>query len=120
MPTPTLTTLITFNGSNGKGPYGSLIADATGDLFGTTWNGGSSGSGNVFEIKYVGGVFASTPTELVGFNGFNGAYPLGSLLADANGNLFGTVSTGGVDGAGAVVEIANTAGVFASTPTILA
>ena len=36
----TLSTLVTFNGANGAEPFGSLIADADGNLFGTTVNGG--------------------------------------------------------------------------------
>ena len=82
-----------------RNPHGSLIADANGDLFGTTESGGASGDGTVFEIVNNGTLsapsYASTPTILVSFNGSNGAYPLGSLIADANGDLFGTTSGGG-------------------------
>ena len=34
---PELTTLVNFNGANGFDPFGSLITDAHGDLFGVTW-----------------------------------------------------------------------------------
>ena len=51
-----LTTLVTFNGSNGAGLEGGLIADANGDLFGTTGNGGANGDGTVFEIVNTGTV----------------------------------------------------------------
>ena len=47
---PTLTTLVSFSGANGTVPAGSLIADASGDLFGTTVLGGANGDGSVFEI----------------------------------------------------------------------
>ena len=40
---PELTTLVNFNGTDGAAPRGSLIADAHGDLFGTTQNGGAYG-----------------------------------------------------------------------------
>lgn len=61
----TLTTLISFSGGNGADPYyGSLIADANGNLFGTT-NGGGSGYGTVFEVTGSGFVppkhFQGTP-----------------------------------------------------------
>jgi hypothetical protein len=46
---PTLTTLVSFDGTNGKTPDAGLIADATGDLFGTTAAGGANGDGTVFE-----------------------------------------------------------------------
>ena len=38
---PTLTTLVSFNGTNGSEPSSGLIADAAGDLFGTTYVGGA-------------------------------------------------------------------------------
>jgi hypothetical protein len=43
---PTLTTLASFDGSNGGGPYGGLIEDSSGNLFGTT-----GGSATVFEVQ---------------------------------------------------------------------
>ena len=46
--------MVSFNGSNGAYPYGSLIADANGDLFGTTYEGGTYGLGAVFEITNSG------------------------------------------------------------------
>jgi hypothetical protein len=46
---PELTTLVSFNGTDGNNPLGSLIADAHGDLFGTTLYGGAYGDGRVFE-----------------------------------------------------------------------
>ena len=57
-------------------PEGQLIADANGDLFGTTEAGGANGDGAVFEIQNTGTVsapvYASAPTTLVSFNGSNG------------------------------------------------
>ena len=67
-----------------------LIADAAGDLFGTTAYGGANGDGTVFEIAKTAGGYATTPTTLVSFNGTNGAYPYAGLIADAAGDLFGT------------------------------
>jgi hypothetical protein len=55
-------------------------------------------SGTVFEIAKTPGGYADTPTILVSFNGTNGEYPSGDLIADANGNLFGTTSGGGGSG----------------------
>jgi hypothetical protein len=101
----TLTTLISFSGGNGADPYyGSLIADANGNLFGTTYGGGGSGYGTVFEIVKSSGVYASTPTTLVSFDGGDGASPSAGLIADANGNLFGTTNGGG-SGYGTVFEV---------------
>ena len=64
----TPTTLASFNFTNGAGPYAGLIADAAGDLFGTTVGGGAYGTGTVFEIAKTGTGYASTPTILASFN----------------------------------------------------
>jgi uncharacterized repeat protein (TIGR03803 family) len=77
----TLTTLVSFNSIDGQDPTGSLIEDASGDLFGTTSSGGANGDGTVFEIAKTATsfAFASTPTMLLSFNGTDGAFPFGSL-----------------------------------------
>jgi hypothetical protein len=67
--TATLTTLVSFTGGNGEEPKGDLIADANGDLFGTTSGGRANGDDTVFEIAKAAGGYASTPTTLVSFNG---------------------------------------------------
>jgi uncharacterized repeat protein (TIGR03803 family) len=113
------TTLVSFNGDDGRNLVAGLIADANGDLFGATEAGGANDDGTVFEIAKTAGGYASTPTTLVSFNGATGSVPDASLFADANGDLFGTNSTEGVGGAGTVFEIKKTAAGYASTPTIL-
>jgi len=102
-------TLVNFDTTNGSFPTGSLIADANGNLFGTTYVGNqfdtTHAAGTVFEIVKSGAGYSSVPITLVKFNTANGANPYGDLLADANGNLFGTTSGGGTNGAGTVFEI---------------
>jgi len=93
-----ITVLASFNGTNGQSPLG-LIEDASGDLFGTTYEGGASDIGTVFEIKAGSGSI----TTLASFNGTNGDHPTG-LVEDASGNLFGTAD-GGASGDGTVFEI---------------
>ena len=66
-----------------------LIADAAGDLFGTTSVGGAYGDGTVFEIANTASGYASTPTVLASFNGANGSSPFAGLIADPTGDLFG-------------------------------
>ena len=115
----TPTTLVSFDDTNGAVPAAGLIADANGNLFGTTYAGGASGDGTVFEIVKTSSGYASTPTTLVSFDNTNGANPVASLIADANGNLFGTTSAGEASGYGTVFEIAKTSSGYASTPTTL-
>ena len=100
--TASITTLVSFNGSNGGEPQGSLIADAAGNLYGTTQQGGANSEGTVFEIAKG----SNTATTLVSFNGSNGEEPIGSLISDAAGNLYGMTPSGGANGYGVVFEIA--------------
>jgi hypothetical protein len=119
---PTLTTLVNFNGADGATPNAGLISDLAGNLFGTTSSGGANATGGtVFEVPLSGGVFATVPTTLVSFPAGSPqipAGPQGNLVADANGDLFGTVRLGGVNGQGSVFEIAKTGGSY-GTPTTL-
>lgn len=115
----TLTTLASFNKTDGWGPGAGLIADANGDLFGTTLRGGASNVGTVFEIVKTANGYATAPTTLVSFDGTDGVTPAG-LIADANGNLFGTTYRGGPSEWGTVFEILKTASGYATVPTILA
>ena len=63
---------------------------------------------------------AATLTALASFDGADGSFPNGSLIADASGDLLGTATLGGVDGVGNVFELAKTPTGYASTPTTLA
>lgn len=89
--------LFLFNGTNGSSPEGALIADAKGNLYGTTAyanNGSSTNCGNVFELSHA----KSGWKEKVLYNftcGADGGAPLDSLVFDAAGNLYGTTLTGG-------------------------
>jgi uncharacterized repeat protein (TIGR03803 family) len=112
----TPTTLVSFTSSDGAGPQGSLIIDAAGDLFGTTYRGGTDGYGTVFEIAKTYTGYASAPTTLVNFTVANGAYPDGALATDAAGNLYGTTVYGGKHNEGTVFEITNS-GFVVSPPT---
>jgi uncharacterized repeat protein (TIGR03803 family) len=111
------TILVSFN--HGANPYAGLLADAHGNLFGTTAYRGKYGHGTVFEIEKTASGYATTPTFLVSFNGTNGANPVGRLLADAHGNLFGTTHRGGANNLGTVFEIEKTASGYSRTPTVL-
>jgi uncharacterized repeat protein (TIGR03803 family) len=118
---PSSQTLVSFDGADGSSPNGGLLVDSNGDLFGTTVAGGG-GLGTVFEIKDSGGVYAPSPTTLATFDGANHDPfdPQGSLIADSQGNLFGTTESGGANGDGAVFELDKTGSNYATTPTTLA
>jgi uncharacterized repeat protein (TIGR03803 family) len=73
----------------------SLIFDAAGNLYGETGYGGTSGNGAVFELSLSAGG-SWTKKDLYDFNGgTDGSMPLGGLIFDEAGNLYGTTKTGG-------------------------
>ena len=97
-------TLYTFKGSkNGDGaaPFASLILDSSGNLYGTTYAGGAYGYGTIFKLTPAG-----VETILYSFIGLPDAgNPVGRLLMDGQGNMYGTTSFGGMYGDGAVFEL---------------
>lgn len=82
--------------------------DASGNLFGTTYSGGSSNMGTVYELAHSGsGYSESLLHSFPPSPSFDGQHPMGRLAIDALGNLYGTTSVGGY-GDGMVYEVALT------------
>jgi len=80
--------------SSGSVPYAAPILDKSGNLYGTTEQGGYSNCGVVYEVKHTSG---GGWKELVLYRfrcGNDGADPSGSLLFDSSGNLYGTAASG--------------------------
>lgn len=89
--------LFNFNGANGTGPRAPLIFDQAGNLYGTTWLGGSCGGGVVFELSppaQQGGAWTQTVLYNLGC-GSTVSLPQAGLIFDQAGNLYGTAETGG-------------------------
>lgn len=102
----TSSVLLNFNWANGANPNGALIADAAGDLYGTTVYGGAVGNGVVFELSPPSvGQTVWTETLITSFGGANGSVPWAGLVADSVGNLFGTTIYGGTTNQGTVFEL---------------
>ncbi len=101
-----LTTLHNFGHlADGSGPWGGLVADAAGNLYGTTLNGGLYGNGTVFELERTGGTFTEKVLHTFDVRvGTGAAYPSGSLVIDHEGNLYGTTQNGS-SGNGTVYEL---------------
>lgn len=102
------TVICSFHGENGAGPTGGLIMDAAGALYGTTAYGGPFSGGTVFKLMppAVAGENWSESVLWNFGNGDDGKNPVGSLVEDASGNLFGTTEFGGsYNNAGTVFEL---------------
>lgn len=107
------TILHSFDGGNidGADPYGALIMDSAGNLYGTTTQGGAYFEGTVFKISAAG---TETILHSFGASPTDGLVPTAGLIMDSIGNLFGATSQGGANVSGTVFKI-DTAG----TETIL-
>ena len=104
----TETSLYSFTRSTrGARPEATVIRDANGNLFGTTWTGGAEDDGTVFELSPPAtGKKNWTERVLHSFAGGNdGANPHAPLIEDRAGNLYGTTVYGGEQGIGVVFEL---------------
>ena len=97
-----LTTLHAFSGKDGAHPSATVIADAAGNLYGTTYDGGPSGYGTVFKLDKANDYALTT---LHAFSGPDGAFLDAAVIADASGNLYGTTLAGGPADYGTVFRL---------------
>ena len=100
-PALVFTVLHRFHGGlNGSIPQGGLVLDGTGNLYGTTFRGGTNEHGTVFQISKDG-----TYSVLHRFRKAEGVNPNGGLVLDEAGNLFGTAQLGGALNLGTVFQL---------------
>ena len=105
----TLTTLTSFNGSDGQWPLAGLTLIGN-TLYGTTEEGGANGYGTVFSLPLSGG----TPTTIATFTGSNGWWPMSDLTLSGD-TLYGVTAKGGAHGDGTVFSVPASGG----TPNVL-
>lgn len=104
-------TLHTFTaGTDGRSPMGQLVEDKSGNIYGTTINGGTTDWGTIFEISPSGSSWKES--VLYSFIGNDGDQqgPSSNLVIDGNGKLFGTTFWGGFENAGTVFELSPPSG----------
>ena len=71
--------------------YNSLLSDGVGDVYGTTYEGGTFGAGTIFKLTAAG-----QEKVLYNFTGAtDGGFPWGGLIRDSAGNFYGTTSERG-------------------------
>ncbi len=109
----TKTILYNFeNFSAGAEPQSGVIRDATGNLYGTTFDCGDpqcNHFGTVFELTSQPGA-CWAEQDLHVFSGSDGKFPTAGLVADGNGNLYGATSTAGSNGGGTIFELSPSSG----------
>jgi len=95
----TFTLLQGFTGY--EGPYDAPTLDAAGNVYGSS--AFTDGSGQIFKLTPSAGGWSYTAVH--NFNGNDGSAPVGNVIFDANGNMYGTTAEGGSFGDGVVWEI---------------
>jgi uncharacterized repeat protein (TIGR03803 family) len=104
----TETVLYFFQDTDGAGPAEvKLIFDQAGNLYGTTYYGGTNGWGTVFELTPSSGKWSETVLYNFG-GGEDGFFPWSGVIFDSAGNLYGTTESGGANAGGTVYELSPT------------
>ena len=108
-------TIWAFGGTSGDGtqPECDLVMDKSGNLYGTTYSGGTYNVGTVFELSKVNGVWSETVIHSFGANG-DGWDPYAGLLMDGSGTFYGTTIYGreGRGGDGTIFKLFQSRGVW--------
>jgi uncharacterized repeat protein (TIGR03803 family) len=92
-------------GNDGFGPGGGVVPDTSGNLYGTTPDGGAHSQGTVYEVSPTGHQWHERVIHSFTGGRDGGVGSLGLLLRDASGNLYGVAEIGGAHGAGTVFKL---------------
>jgi len=99
------TVLYTFTDlPDGRIPFGGLIFDPQGNLWGTTAYGGPADQGTIFKLTHTPGA-GWQETIVYSLQNNDGEAPMGGLVMDSSGNFYGTASDLGSGVGGTVFEL---------------
>jgi len=102
-PAQTLSVLYTFTNGVGGALSAGLMQDTSGNVYGTTVNGGTNGWGSIYQMSRLG-----TLTPLHSFKGgVDGGGPYAALAQGTNGLFYGTAQVAGTNGYGAVFQVSS-------------
>jgi len=96
----TFSSLWSFNGTNGAQPESGLVQAPDGNFYGTTFTGGATTNGTVFQVTPAGAV-----KNLVSLDRTNGANPRDTLILGHDGYLYGTAYSGGTNSFGTLFQV---------------
>ena len=99
-PDGVISTLVSFNYSNGSFPESGLIEGVDGNFYGSTMYGGHGGGGTVFKVTPSGVL-----TTLASFDGTSGYWPTGKLVQGRDGSIYGLTLRGGNKEMGTIFKI---------------
>jgi len=103
----TKTDLYAFaGGADGEFPESGLIFDLAGNLYGTTFSGGTNNVGTIYQLTHSGSGWTENTLHEFGGDG----NPTATLISDSSGNLYGAASNGGTGGGGTVFEMTPSGG----------
>ncbi len=111
------------NRVQGTHPWGGVVLDAAGNIYGTAMYGGLNSGycqftcGTVFELSPAGGGYEEK--TLAEFNYIDGSTPMGSLVLDSAGNLYGTTFAGGALAGGVNGTVFEVSAAAEATTTVL-
>jgi hypothetical protein len=95
----TFNLLYSYNNNSGLGPWGNLVRDSAGNLYGASVFNGLYGQGVVFKLTPTNGGWVYTSVhDFTG--GTDGGWPEGGLAIDGEGNIYGTTYQGGLQSCG--------------------
>ena len=110
-PRGVFTQLHSFTGyEGGNGPYGAVLRDSKGNLYGTTFGGGTNYTGTVWKLKKINGGYKFSVLYSFPYGSSSPDHPNANVVNDPNGNLFGTAEYGGA--------CSNCGGVFELSPGV--
>jgi uncharacterized repeat protein (TIGR03803 family) len=100
--TGNITVIHSFAGkpADGAYPQAGLIQGTDGNLYGTSYNGGTADSGTLFKMHLSGNL-----SVLHSFTGSDGAFPSAALIQTSDGDLYGTTYAGGPSDSGTAFRL---------------